>query len=245
MPEQKTQQEFEFELLLKNINEDLTDSQRDLLHTFHICFNSYEFAWESHQMQQNVKNAGIVQPKINDIIKTQDQINNTLSTLFLQAPESAKAKGLWDGGKEKARRIGREQTLFSLKQSITARFITLKKHHIEIDNYLQQSTNSSPVKSQTESQRENQAETPVQAQPVISNQVITQAKQASETQPENKEKHGTEAKQPQAANTENKLTPPLASNHSSVCNSFKTESSITSFDDDHCENFLHNSLFDE
>lgn len=128
--------EFEFERVLKELLPDIDESHRKVFDLYKSSRRGYVSARESFQLARNLENANDFDAKIKQFIATEEATNDSISTIYQEAPLPSEATGLWDAGKEKSIRIRRENNILTLKKITSEAYVDAKKSTQGVATYI-------------------------------------------------------------------------------------------------------------
>lgn len=122
--------------LLNIILPNVEDAQKSVLLEWSNKRLSYNSAWESFELYNCIDNAILAQEKASILLDSEDTVNSTITTIFMEAPSPDDANGLWDAGKEKLSRTTRKNAITDLKNIIDEHFKFVKGNAKKLDEYL-------------------------------------------------------------------------------------------------------------
>ena len=146
MTEASSNSPFEFETLLKSIDSELTEEQKNKLLAWRSSEIAAESEWERFDINKNKDNALRAQTIIHEFVNSESDIKSMMTELYISLPEPAKAVNRFDYGAEKKRRQKLQEDVTKLQGFISSAYLSNKLNEKKITEYLdkekQESSNS-------------------------------------------------------------------------------------------------------
>ena len=136
MPVLTMSKNFDFERMLKHLLPYIDEDQAKIMQKWNFAYDAYNASWALMNVYSSVKNAFDAKAKSEMLLALEGELSDTISTIFLDAPDVEESSGNWDAGREAGIIVAREETIIAINQLVCERYTDIRTQMENIDEVL-------------------------------------------------------------------------------------------------------------